>query len=96
LEQAMLSTSAGKVGHAARVIYLGEADLLANRVDEAIPLARQALTSSRACQEPGNLAYALRLLGEIDSQRGPPDVEGAERHYRQALALAEDLGMRPL
>ena len=26
----------------------------------------------------------------------PPDVETAEDHYRQALALAEELGMRPL
>ena len=28
--------------------------------------------------------------------REPPDVEQAESHYRQALALAEELGMRPL
>ena len=26
----------------------------------------------------------------------PPEVEQAEAHYRQALALAEELGMRPL
>jgi hypothetical protein len=26
----------------------------------------------------------------------PPDVEPAETHYRHALALAEELGMRPL
>ena len=26
----------------------------------------------------------------------PPEVEPAEAHYRQALALAEELGMRPL
>ena len=28
--------------------------------------------------------------------RNPPDAEGAERHYREALTLAEELGMRPL
>ena len=28
--------------------------------------------------------------------RIPPDVETADGHYRQALALAEELGMRPL
>lgn len=27
---------------------------------------------------------------------GPPDVAPAETHYQQALALAEELGMRPL
>jgi Flp pilus assembly protein TadD len=40
--------------------------------------------------------YALRLLGDIAAQREPPEVEPAEAHYRQALALADELGMRPL
>ena len=47
-------------------------------------------------QERGNEAYALRLLGEIAAHRAPPDVDEAAAHYRQALALAEELGMRPL
>jgi Flp pilus assembly protein TadD len=38
----------------------------------------------------------MRLLGEIAAQRRPPEMEQAETHYRQALALAEELGMRPL
>ena len=42
------------------------------------------------------MAWALRLLGEIAVQQGPPGIEQAECHYRQALALAEELGMRPL
>ena len=29
-------------------------------------------------------------------RRDPPKGEPAEAHYRQALALAEELGMRPL
>jgi tetratricopeptide (TPR) repeat protein len=28
--------------------------------------------------------------------RDPPDVDQAATHYRQALALAQELGMRPL
>ena len=32
----------------------------------------------------------------IAAQREPPDTAQAEDHYRQALALAEELGMRPL
>jgi hypothetical protein len=39
-------------------------------------------------------AWALRLLGEIAARRDPPT--GADGHYRNALALAEELGMRPL
>jgi len=27
---------------------------------------------------------------------GPPEIAPAEHHYRQALALADELGMRPL
>jgi tetratricopeptide (TPR) repeat protein len=47
-------------------------------------------------KERGHEAYALRLLGQIEARREPPEVEPAEAHYREALALAEELGMRPL
>jgi class 3 adenylate cyclase/tetratricopeptide (TPR) repeat protein len=81
---------------AAYVIWLGEAYLLAGRLDEASTQAQRALEFSGAHQERGNEAYALRLLGEVAAQRHPPQGERAEAHYRQALALAEALGMRPL
>jgi len=42
------------------------------------------------------LPPTLRLLGDIAAHRDPPEVEEAEASYRQALALAEELGMRPL
>ena len=42
------------------------------------------------------LTPTLRLLGDIAAHRDPPEVEEAEASYRQALALAEELGMRPL
>jgi hypothetical protein len=32
----------------------------------------------------------------MGAQRNPPNAEGAEGHYRRALALAVELGMRPL
>jgi hypothetical protein len=35
-------------------------------------------------------------MGEIAAQHDPPNVEKAEADYRHALALAEELGMRPL
>jgi tetratricopeptide (TPR) repeat protein len=41
-------------------------------------------------------AYALRLLGDIAARCEPPEAAQAEAHYRHALALAEELGMRPL
>jgi tetratricopeptide (TPR) repeat protein len=70
--------------------------LLAGHLEEAKTLAKRALTHAREHQEHGHQAYALRLLGEIAVHRDPPEVEQAEAHYYEALALAGELGMRPL
>ena len=77
-------------------LSLGEAHLLAGRLEEAQALAERALALAREHQERGHQAYALRLLGEIAAQRDPPEVDAAAAHYHQALTLAEELGMRPL
>jgi class 3 adenylate cyclase/tetratricopeptide (TPR) repeat protein len=77
-------------------LSLGEAQLLAGHLEEAHTLAEGVLTLTRTHQERGNEAYALRLLGEIAARREPPDIDLAEAHYQHALALAEELGMRPL
>jgi tetratricopeptide (TPR) repeat protein len=82
--------------YALRVVWLGEVYLYTGRLDEAGTQAQHALEFSRAHQQRGYEAYALRLLGEIAAQHTPPEPEQAEAHYRQALALAEELGMRPL
>jgi tetratricopeptide (TPR) repeat protein len=79
-----------------RVAYLTEAYLLAGRMDDAIQFARRALDLSRNHKERGNEAWVLRLLGESAAHHDPPDAEAAESHYRQAMALASELGMRPL
>jgi tetratricopeptide (TPR) repeat protein len=75
---------------------LGEAQMLAGRLKEAHVLAERALALAHTHQERGHEAYALHLLGDIAARREPPGHERAEAHYRQALALAEELGMRPL
>jgi class 3 adenylate cyclase/tetratricopeptide (TPR) repeat protein len=77
-------------------LFLGEAHMLTNRLEEAHTLAERALALGREHQERSDQAYALRLLGEIAARRDPPEVEQAAIHYRQALALADTLGMRPL
>jgi tetratricopeptide (TPR) repeat protein len=77
-------------------LSLGEAQLLAGRLEEAHTLAERVLAHARAHGERGHEAYALRLLGDIAARREPPQSESSETHYRQALALAEELGMRPL
>jgi tetratricopeptide (TPR) repeat protein len=98
LQQAVeQSPSTGiSAGYSRRVTYLGEAYLLAGRMDEAAALARRALASARDLKARGNEAYALWLLAEIPAHQDPPAAEVAEDPYRQALVLAEELGMRPL
>jgi len=81
---------------ALRVVWLGEAYLCAGRLAEAGTRAQQGLEFAQAHQERGHEAYALWLLGEIAVQCDPSEVEAAEAYYRQALVLADELGMRPL
>jgi hypothetical protein len=54
------------------------------------------LTDARHNKGRGWEAWALWLLGEIARHRDSPDVTSAEASYQQALALAKELGMRPL
>jgi tetratricopeptide (TPR) repeat protein len=77
-------------------LSLGEAQLLAGHLEEAHAVTERTLALARGHQERGHEAYALRLLGEIAAHQAPPEIAPAEHHYRQALALAEALGMRPL
>jgi sugar phosphate isomerase/epimerase len=65
-------------------------------MDDAAALAVHALDLAREHKERGWEAYALRLLGDITARREPLQGEQAEEHYRRALALAGELGMRPL
>jgi class 3 adenylate cyclase/tetratricopeptide (TPR) repeat protein len=78
------------------VAHMGEACLLAGRIDEAMAFADRALTFARERDQRGYEAHTLGLLGAIASARDPADAEAAEGHYRQAMALADELGMRPL
>jgi hypothetical protein len=63
---------------------------------EQSPSDVETAALARAHQEQGNEAYALRLLGEIAAYRHLPEVEPAEGHYRQAIVLTGELGVRPL
>jgi tetratricopeptide (TPR) repeat protein len=77
-------------------VHLGEAHLLAGRPDDAGTAAGRALALARARGEPGFEALARHLLGEIVAHPDRPNIDAAEAEYVQALALAEELGMRPL
>jgi class 3 adenylate cyclase/tetratricopeptide (TPR) repeat protein len=75
---------------------LSETYLLAGRTDDASQRAQEALRVSCDRGERGVQAHTIRLLGEIAAHHDPPEVEQAEAHYRNAGALADERGMRPL
>jgi len=82
-----------------RVYYvLGRACLLLGRFDDAQSLSERVLEgeSSYSRPRPGFVAHALHLLGDIATHPDRFDAERAESHYREALALAEPRGMRPV
>jgi predicted ATPase/class 3 adenylate cyclase len=78
------------------VAELSAVCLLAGRVDEAMQHAHKALDLAQQHGERGCEAHALCQLGAVHAQADPPEVAQSEARYREALALAEALGMRPL
>ena len=96
LEQGAAAWGPAMGRYALVVVWLSEAYLLAGRLDEAIPCAERALALARTHKERGHEAWALRLLGAVQAQGDTPAMAQAAIYYHQALALAEELGMRPL
>ena len=78
-----------------RVARLSEVCRLAGCGAEAWQHAHQALDLARQYKS-GDEALALHQLGAVYAHADPPDVAQADAHYQQALALAEERGMRPL
>jgi tetratricopeptide (TPR) repeat protein len=70
--------------------------LLVGKLAEAAAGASAAAEAAAERGFRGDHAHALALLGEISARRDPPDVAEAEDRIRRALALADELGMRPL
>jgi tetratricopeptide (TPR) repeat protein len=83
-------------GQTWRLVWLGEALLLAGRPDEAATRANQALEQSRQRGERGYEAWALHLQAEVAASRKAARRAEARERFREALALAGALEMRPL
>jgi len=82
--------------HTAAVIDEADALALGGRLEEALACGTRAARLACERGQRGHEALARRLLGAIASRRDPPDVEAAEHHYGEAMALAGALEMRPL
>jgi tetratricopeptide (TPR) repeat protein len=76
--------------------WLSEGCRLGGHGAEALQHARQALDLAQQQKDRGDEALALHQLGVVHAHADPSDVAQAEAYYQQALALAEELGMRPL
>jgi tetratricopeptide (TPR) repeat protein len=79
-----------------RVGALGGAYLLDGRLADATRIAQDGLAAARQRGQRGVEGHLLRLLGDIAVHPDRFEAETADAHYRQALALAEELGLRPL
>src|SRR5262249_16986700 len=79
-----------------RIGRVAEAHLAAGRPESALPVAAQALDLAHDHRERGHQAHILRLLGDVWAARDSAGFGRAEDCYRKALALAEQLGMRPV
>jgi tetratricopeptide (TPR) repeat protein len=98
LEEAVTGYDSAGMGvhHSLCVEWLGEACLLADRVEDARAAAERALTLARERGEHACQAWTLRLLGDIAARGARPDVATAAGHYDAAMTLASTLDMRPL
>jgi tetratricopeptide (TPR) repeat protein len=83
-------------GWAGRAGALGGAYLVDGRLADATRIAEDGLAAARKRGEREVEGHLLRLLGDIAVHPDRFEVDTAEAHYRQALALAEALGLRPL
>lgn len=78
------------------LLLLGHTYLVLGRPDEAAWFGQRALEIAREFNQRGAEAGGLRLVGDLLSRHDSPGLAEAEVSYRQALALAGELGLRPL
>lgn len=98
LEEAVAQSEAIKTRYhqAIRYARLSHGYLLAGRLAEAGVNAQHAFDLACTHGERPTEAWTLLLRGHLAAQSSPPDTAEAEAGYRQALTLADTLGMRPL
>ena len=75
------------------LLWAGTAYLSARLTDEARSHAREALALTRRLEARASEGHALCLVGDVASAGGAEEAEG---YYHESLALATELGMRPL
>ena len=96
-EGVRLSDEVGVKAYLARwATLLGEGFLAMGDTARAAEIGERAIELARTHGERGHEAAALRLLGDLALAHEPPLVGTATEHYRAAIAIADELGLRPL
>jgi class 3 adenylate cyclase/tetratricopeptide (TPR) repeat protein len=75
---------------------LAQVYLAGGREADAAVTARDALDASRRIHARGGEARVLWVLADLAARSATPDFDKAQGFYREALHLANELGMRPL
>jgi class 3 adenylate cyclase/tetratricopeptide (TPR) repeat protein len=98
LQQGLAAFESAGIGlfQSLSVVQLGEVYLLTDQVEDARACAAHAVRLARERGERGHEAWALRLLGDIAAHPDRPDMATADAHYGAAIALADELEVRPL
>jgi tetratricopeptide (TPR) repeat protein len=96
-EGVRLSEEVGVKAYLARwATLLGEGFLTMGDLRRAGEIGERALALARAHGERGHEAAALRLMADVAAAQQPPLLSMAAEHYTAAIALADELGLRPL
>jgi hypothetical protein len=82
--------------HPITLLYLGEVDLRLGRLTEASVAADRVAELTRAYQQRGYHAWALRMLGEVAAHPARFQADVASARHGEAIRLASHLAMRPL
>ena len=92
-----LSDEVGVKAYLARwATLLGEGFLTTGDVQRAAEIGQRALDLARAHGERGHEAAALRLLADVAAVQQPSLLSTATERYAAAIAIAEELDLRPL
>jgi class 3 adenylate cyclase/tetratricopeptide (TPR) repeat protein len=96
-EQAAAMGLAGSpLGHGVRLLAQTQALLRSDQLDRAVKTGQEAIEFLQSIGARGFVAWGLRLMGIVAMGHAPAETGQAESFLRQALSLAEELGMKPL
>ena len=96
MEPVLSGFTGGQAFRAILMIRLAEAHLVQNDAGRAREIAAAGVKVAAASGQHGYEAWGRWLLAQVELASAAPDLDRAERHCRDALDRASELGMRPL